>query len=235
MNVTKMTIHAGHAPAGMQGCGCSGYLNESEENRKVVEALSRRIYTQDLSYNSGASQKTILRNLASLIDEYDVPDLSIHLNAFNGNAHGTRVYISSDLMNNNHWSSWAKGLCTAVSNSLGTKDGGVFVNDSLYLFKHCQQPVVILECCFVDNLTDASLWDPVKCADAVADYMHKTGYGAKLELVNNEQPEITEQEDDSISGVFYTVQTGAFRSKDNAYKHAYELKKAGFKCFVKKS
>lgn len=228
--MAQLSIHAGHAPAGMKGCGAVGYLNESVENRKVVEAVKKLIEIEDFSALIGNSPAKILKYLVDDINSYNKPAISVHLNAFNGAANGTRVYISSKTNSNDK--KWAEGLGKSIADACGIKWGGVFVNDKLYLFKHCKKPVYILECCFVDSAVDSEKWDAEKAGKAIADYLVKTKNAAYKDKENEDYKE--DGGDIVESEVKYYVQAGAFKSKQNAEFCLRRLEADGFEgCFIK--
>ena len=73
--MAAISIHAGHNPAGKTACGAVGLLDESKENRLIVDEVIR--YSEQLrldrlpttTVDNGSSQNDVLNKIRWLIDQ----------------------------------------------------------------------------------------------------------------------------------------------------------------------
>ncbi|MGB6301541.1 MAG: N-acetylmuramoyl-L-alanine amidase [Rivularia sp. (in: cyanobacteria)] len=87
--------------------------------------------------------------------------VSLHFNAFNGQAHGTEVYAIS---------SKGKAIAQKVVNniaSLGYFNRGV-KHQGFYVLRYTSMPAILVEGCFIDSQRDINLFDADKIARAIA-------------------------------------------------------------------
>jgi N-acetylmuramoyl-L-alanine amidase len=95
---------------------------------------------------------------------------------------------------------------------------------NLHEVRETKMPAVLLELGFMDSATDVPviLTDKYadQCAAAIVDVLVKRGKLTKKVVASNK---------------LYRVQTGAFKSKPNAEKHAVKLKAAGFDSIIVES
>lgn len=89
--------------------------------------------------------------------------VSLHCNAFNGNAKGTETYVYSL-----HGESAKLGQCiqSQLVNSLGTVDRGLKERTNLAVLKYTSMPAALVEIAFIDNTDDAGVL--MNCKDAIA-------------------------------------------------------------------
>lgn len=89
--------------------------------------------------------------------------VSLHCNAFNGNAKGTETCVYSL-----YGDSAKLGQCiqNQLVNSLGTVDRGLKERTGLAVLKATTMPAVLVEIAFIDNADDASVL--MNCKDAIA-------------------------------------------------------------------
>lgn len=218
----RMNIHAGHNPDGMVACGAIGLVKESTENRLVtaevirqLEVLGHCVY--DCTVNDGTSSSDVLQKIVEKCNANEVDlDVSIHLNAFDGNAKGTEVLVYSTSSASNPY---ATKTVNAIS-ELGFTNRGVKVRSDLYVLKNTKSPAMLVECCFCDNVDDVERYDVCKMAGAIVK-------GITGEEVGEEVLE------DNLS-VLYRVQVGAYSVKSNAEGMLSKLKAAGFEGFITK-
>jgi N-acetylmuramoyl-L-alanine amidase len=88
--------------------------------------------------------------------------VSIHFNAFNGQANGTEVFAISNT---------SQAIAKSVLNEiikLGFRNKGV-KNTPFFVIKNTQMPAILVECCFCDSRTDMDLFDAEKMAEAIKD------------------------------------------------------------------
>ncbi|KAF3888077.1 N-acetylmuramoyl-L-alanine amidase [Tolypothrix bouteillei VB521301] len=87
--------------------------------------------------------------------------VSIHFNAFNGQAYGTEVYAMSDA---------GRKIAQSVLNEiakLGFVNRGVKDGSHLYVIKNTNMPAILVECCFIDSQKDMNLLDTDTMSSAI--------------------------------------------------------------------
>ncbi len=159
-------IHAGHCPSGGGACGAVGYLNESDEARKVknrtiatLRGAGNTVY--DCTDDSRCSEGQNLANIVNKCNSHLVNlDVSIHLNA--GRGVGVEVWCYDG-----GTQAVASRICANIANALGIPNRGVKYTQNYYVLNNTKSPAILIECCFVDS-TDYLKWDAVKCGDAIA-------------------------------------------------------------------
>ena len=173
----RINIHAGHNPDGMTACGAEGLIKESTEARKVkgklIEILKSAGHTvYDCTCNNGTSQNDVLKKIIAKCNEHDVDlDISIHFNAGagdekgNGKTTGVEAYVYDK---KTAAYGYADKICKAIS-AMGYKNRGVKINQSLYVLNSTKAPALLIECCFVDDKDDISLYGAEKIAEAIAE------------------------------------------------------------------
>lgn len=99
--------------------------------------------------------------------------MSIHCNAFNGEARGTEVECYSRMSDGG---ALAQCIQDQLINSIDTVDRGVRERPDLRVLRHTAMPAVLVETAFIDNDVDVQLlinnWDDIARAIArgVTDY-----------------------------------------------------------------
>lgn len=174
----KYNIHAGHCPQGKGAHGAVGYLQESVENRlvknRVITVLKEKKHTvYDCTDDSNCTARQNLYNIVEKCNTHNVDmDVSVHLNA--GRGTGVEVWVTG------YWQDaidLGNKICSAVSESLGIPNRGVKISKNLYVLNHTNSHSLLVECCFVDNETDADKWNAVECGNAIASAI----IGSKIE------------------------------------------------------
>ena len=112
-----------------------------QQGYNVVETLPIGRYTQ-------SDELKIRANIANL-NEAD-KFISIHFNTFDGSANGTEVYYSSKAGAKN----MATNVSKKLSESFGFKNRGAKVGDHLAVLKRTNMPAILVEGCFIDNISD---------------------------------------------------------------------------------
>lgn len=164
-------INFGHTIKG-SGTGAVGFINESEHTRtlgskviKLLEDMGHTVINSTIDYASSVN-----KSLSDIIDITNKKHcdlfVSIHFNAFNGEASGSEVYISSEALKNKSYpfdkaSEVVKNLNKIGFKSRGVKDGG-----KLYVIRKNYHHCMLIETCFVDSKTDTDLY--LNNIDAVA-------------------------------------------------------------------
>lgn len=228
-------VHAGHNPDGKAGCGAVGFLKESTQNRIVKDHLitilrgcGHTVY--DCTVEDGKNARDVLEKIVAKCNAHDVDlDISIHHNAFkmdngDGRIKGSEVYVYSK-----------KKISYEYANSilyelteLGFTDRGVQEKPGLYVLKHTKAPALLVECCFIDDADDLSIysaWDcACACARALAGASAVNAYLSGKEWADKAENEPPIVESDSI----YAVQIGAFQSKESAERYAETARLHGY-------
>lgn len=171
----KINVHAGHNPDGKIACGAVGLIKESTEARKVkdlvikyLKQLGHTVY--DCTVSNGTSQNDVLKKIVAKCNAHKVDlDVSIHFNSGakdkkgNKKTTGTEIYIYSL---SNKAKSYAQRTVTAIA-SLGFKNRGVKRSLTLYFLRKTKSPAMLIECCFVDDKDDTTLYSADKMARAI--------------------------------------------------------------------
>ena len=152
----KIVISSGH---GKYVRGASGYLDEVNEARKVVEKVAEywrgagvgvQTFHDDTSTSQNQNLSTIVSFHNRQTRDYDV---SVHFNAYQttSKAMGTEVlYVTQSKL--------------AADTSAAIAAAGTFINrgakyrSDLYFLNNTAKPAILLEVCFVDSSTDANLY-----------------------------------------------------------------------------
>ena len=139
----------------------------------------------------------------------------LHLNASAlHNAQGCEVLYKSEN---------GKKFAQQVQNRLATifRSRGIQKRDNLYMLNSTKPTAVMLETFFCDSSADCVLAENNNVALRIAEGIHGGEIALKQEQVN-----------ETVSGMLYRVQTGAFTKKENADRLLAELKRNGFEAFI---
>ncbi|ENJ9655631.1 N-acetylmuramoyl-L-alanine amidase [Clostridium botulinum] len=162
----KIGIDCGHTLSG-DDYGTVGIKAESNLTRevgtKVISKLQALGHTVIKCYkdtcsslNDSLSYRTNTANNNN-VDLY----VSIHFNAFNGNAYGTEVFTyggkelpqARAVLNN---------ICALGYTNRGLKDGS-----NLYVLKHTKAKAMLIECCFCDNAGDMNRFNAENMTNSI--------------------------------------------------------------------
>lgn len=153
----KIGLRAGHS----DNCtGAIGIANEHEQMKLyylAVKSVLEKYGHGVIDCNSnGSTPNAELSEGANKANNNNV-DLfvSLHMNASNGQGHGTEALVSSK---RSKAYSYANNLCVNFS-ALGFKNRGVKTSTSLYEMKYVNAPNIIFEICFCDNETDIDIYN----------------------------------------------------------------------------
>jgi N-acetylmuramoyl-L-alanine amidase len=152
----KVVISSGH---GLYVRGASGYLDEVDEARRVVDRIAELLEDTDVECitfhdNTSTSQNA---NLNAIVNFHNAQgdhdwDVSVHFNAYDGSAHGTEVlYVTQ---------STAAGKLSSAIASAGnfTNRGGKYRSD-LFFLNNTREKALLIETCFCDSAADAANYD----------------------------------------------------------------------------
>ena len=153
--MAKYVLSAGHTVSGA-GTGAVGYLIESIETRKVVNAVKRYLEMKGhtvyiANVDKAKSQGDYLCSVVNKANETDA-DLfvSIHFNA--GRGRGSECFTWRGKQ-----TSQSVGICKELS-ELGFFNRGVKDGSNLYVIRKTKMPSVLVEVCFVDNRNEYELY-----------------------------------------------------------------------------
>ena len=151
----KVFLNPGHAPDGNPdpgACGCG--LRECDVAKSVADLVEHYLVNAGVEV-VGNMQDDSLSAITGAANESDADIfVSIHCNAFNGNAHGTETCVYPGSVR-----SQQLGNCIQrqIVDSLDTTDRGLKDRGELYVLKHTDMPAVLVELAFIDNEDDAEL------------------------------------------------------------------------------
>jgi N-acetylmuramoyl-L-alanine amidase len=157
----KIVISSGH---GKYIRGASGYpvppqCDEVDEARRMVD----RIY--DLLHHAGVDvvkfhddvSTSQSANLDRIVDFHNAQgshdlDVSVHFNAYDGNAHGCEVlYVTQETL--------AGEVCDAIVAAGDFTDRGAKYRGDLAFLNGTNEPAILIETCFCDNTTDCNKYN----------------------------------------------------------------------------
>lgn len=148
-------------------------------------------------------------------DEYDLA-VQLHLNAFNGKAHGCEVYAYNDA-----GLIVANKICERLA-TVWTNRGGQ-IKTGLYWTRRTNAKAVLIESFFCDNADDYKKAQKLGFdvhGKLIAEGIHGKSISGDIEGVD-----VNDKADD---GKMYRVQIGAYSKKENAEKQLERAKAAGF-------
>jgi N-acetylmuramoyl-L-alanine amidase len=152
----KIVISSGH---GKYIRGASGYLDEVNEARRVVEKVAG--YLQDGgvdvdTYHDNTSHSQS-ENLTAIVDYHNAQgrdlDVSVHFNAYETTSKpmGTEcLYVTQEEL--------AREIADAISVAGDLINRGPKYRDDLKFLNSTEEPAILIEVCFVDSSTDAKLY-----------------------------------------------------------------------------
>lgn len=174
----KFTIHAGHNPDGKIACGAVGLIKESTENRKVKDEVMRLLKLKghtvyDCTVDNGTSVSDIVEKQVEKMNSYAGIDLhiSIHFNSGANDKEGNKKSTGTEvLVYNTSGTKYntAKRICKKIE-ELGYKNREVKTRTNLGVLKRSKGQALLVECCFVDDKDDVTLYNYKTMAKAIAE------------------------------------------------------------------
>lgn len=152
----KIGLRAGHSP----NCqGAVGIVNEHDQMKKYyaeVKSVFEQYGHTVIDCNSNAN--TQIGELSEGVGKANSNNvdlfISLHMNCFNGSAHGAETLVSSTSSKSY---SYAQRLVNNFA-SLGFTNRGVKVAND-YEMRHVQAPNIISEICFCDSQEDINIYN----------------------------------------------------------------------------
>ena len=183
MSYKNIVISSGH---GSLVRGASGYLDEVDEARKIVDAVAQKLRARDViaeTFHDDTST-TQNQNLETIVRFHNSKsrqlDISVHLNAYitTSSPMGTECLYKSQ-------STLSAQMSAAMADAGAFIDRGPKKRTDLYFLNQTQMPAILLEICFVDSSADADLYNEhfEAIADAITKVIHPEGDEAQ-ELVH---------------------------------------------------
>lgn len=219
MSYSQINISSGHS---INCQGASDIINEVTEARKVVDriyemckAIGIEVYKY---HDTSSSSSQNLANIANWHNKFkDGIDISIHFNCYQhtSNSMGTEVCYYSQ-------SQLASKVSSAISKASGLKDRGGKERKGLYVLRHTNKPMLLIEVCFCDSSFDVQKYRENFDSICSAIIEALTGKTFKVNNTNNS----------SNNDKIYRVQVGAYKIKSNAEEMQQKLKKLGIDSII---
>lgn len=161
----KVFLNPGHAPDGIPDTGAKNAetgLRECDVAKNIADLVEKylvaagvevvgNIQSDNLYYDSGYPQPCVCAEAnASGADIF----VSIHCNAFDGEAHGTETFAYAP---GGEGEKLAGCINNQIVASLGTLDRGVKFRDDYIVLEHTDMTAVLVETAFIDSDIDEPL------------------------------------------------------------------------------
>ena len=207
----KVFIQAGHTLSG-SGTGAIGYINESVENRRVVDSTVKwlklggaTVYREDVDKSND-----YLNAQTNVANKYKTDiAVQIHFNSSSSpNAHGTETYYKTN--NGKVYSDRVNKKLSTLFYNRGSKTH----SKNLHWLRATKAPAILIETCFVSSKSDTDLYKAN--VDKIGKLIAEGILGCDIK-----EPE----QDDKKK---YAICVYALTGTKNADKKIEELKKQGF-------
>ena len=207
----KVFIQAGHTLSG-SGTGAIGHINESVENRRVVDSTVKwlklggaTVYREDVDKSND-----YLNAQTNVANKYKTDiAVQIHFNSSsNPNAHGTETYYKTS--NGKVYSDRVNKKLSTLFYNRGSKTH----SKNLHWLRATKAPAILIETCFVSSKADTDLYKAN--VDKIVKLIAEGILGCDIK-----EPE----QDDKKK---YAICVYALTGTKNADKKIEELKKQGF-------
>lgn len=192
----KVLVMSGHTASGNIGSGAVGYINESDETRKVAPKVVEYLKTLGvdatfIKLDKGKTSSYLYDQveLANSKGDFDVV-VQIHFNAGSSDptskTTGTETYYRTDK---------GKIFAQRVNKNLSTvftDRGAKNSKPNLYWLKHTNSPAILIEVCFVDDKNDVSVYKNNfdKICGLIAEGIANKSLQSKPESKPTSKPEI---------------------------------------------
>lgn len=226
MSYSQINISSGHS---INCQGASDIINEVTEARKVVDKIYEMCKAMGIEvykyHDTSSSSSQNLANIANWHNKFkDGIDISIHFNCYQhtSNSMGTEVCYYSQ-------SQLASQVSSAISKASGLKDRGGKERKGLYVLRHTNKPMLLIEVCFCDSSYDVQKYrenfDAI--CSAIIEALTGKVYMSRPVSVPNQNTN-----NNSNNDKIYRVQVGAYKIKSNAEEMQQKLKKLGIDSII---
>ncbi|MFD2629796.1 N-acetylmuramoyl-L-alanine amidase [Oceanobacillus kapialis] len=151
--------------------------------------------------------------------------LSIHCNAFNGNARGYEDFIHSNLSDSSQTARYRNVLHTEITKVNQLRNRGK-KKANFHVLRESNMSAILTENGFIDNQSDAALMRNASWRQKVAQG-HVNGLAKAFNLQLKE-----DHDGGNDSGQLFKVIAGSFKSKANAEQRVEELESKGISSFL---
>ena len=222
----QINISSGHS---INCQGASDILNEVTEARRVVDRIYEMCKAMGIEvykyHDTSSSSSQNLANIANWHNKFkDGIDVSIHFNCYQhtSNSMGTEVcyYSQSEL---------ADKVSSAISKASGLKNRGGKERKGLYVLRHTNKPMILIEVCFLDSSYDVQKYQENfdNICSAIIEALTGKVYMSRPVSVPN-----LNTNNNSNNDKIYRVQVGAYKIKSNAEEMQQKLKKLGIDSII---
>lgn len=222
----QINISSGHS---INCQGASDILNEVTEARRVVDRIYEMCKAMGIEvykyHDTSSSSNQNLANIANWHNKFkDGIDVSIHFNCYQhtSNSMGTEVcyYSQSEL---------ADKVSSAISKASGLKNRGGKERKGLYVLRHTNKPMILIEVCFLDSSYDVQKYQENfdNICSAIIEALTGKVYMSRPVSVPNQNTN-----NNSNNDKIYRVQVGAYKIKSNAEEMQQKLKKLGIDSII---
>lgn len=222
----QINISSGHS---INCQGASDILNEVTEARRVVDRIYEMCKAMGIEvykyHDTSSSSSQNLANIANWHNKFkDGIDVSIHFNCYQhtSNSMGTEVcyYSQSEL---------ADKVSSAISKASGLKNRGGKERKGLYVLRHTNKPMILIEVCFLDSSYDVQKYQENfdNICSAIIEALTGKVYMSRPVSVPNQNTS-----NNSNNDKIYRVQVGAYKIKSNAEEMQQKLKKLGIDSII---
>lgn len=222
----QINISSGHS---INCQGASDIINEVTEARRVVDRIYEMCKAMGIEiykyHDTSSSSSQNLANIANWHNKFkDGIDVSIHFNCYQhtSNSMGTEVcyYSQSEL---------ADKVSSAISKASGLKNRGGKERKGLYVLRHTNKPMILIEVCFLDSSYDVQKYQENfdNICSAIIEALTGKVYMSRPVSVPNQNTN-----NNSNNDKIYRVQVGAYKIKSNAEEMQQKLKKLGIDSII---
>jgi len=202
----RIVISSGHGKyiRGASGNPVPPQLDEVDEARAVVNKVAELLHNGGVDvvvFHDNVST-TQSENLNRIVEFHNAQgshdlDVSVHFNAYDGNAHGTEcLYVTQDQL--------AGHVSAAISDAGGFVNRGAKYRSDLAFLNGTNEPAILIETCFCDNTGDSNLYH--QHFDAICEAIAETISGEQLGGGDRpERPDLPERPErpPSTDALFY--------------------------------
>ena len=155
----KVVISSGH---GLYVRGASGYIDEVDEARRVVDETARvlRAFGVGVQTFHDNTSHTVNENLSTIVEFHNDQDrdldVSVHFNAYEPT---TRPMGCEVLYTSSTGREYASTMVNTICNAVPFINRGPKERDDLAFLNNTDEPAILIETCFCDSQADSALYN----------------------------------------------------------------------------